>query len=411
MTNASQAASRAAMNMPLAPELFSGLLAIAVDAVIATDDEQRIIFFNEGAERIFGWTAAEVGGQSLGVLLPTRFRAGHADLVHGFGKAHGHARVMGERHQISGVRKCGEEFPAEAAIQQFTVDGRAVYAAVLRDITDRAAAEAERERLLADAESSRRSADEANRAKGAFLAVMSHELRTPLNAIGGYAELIELGLRGPVTEQQIKDLQRIRESQKHLLGLISQVLNHSRLEAGHIRYELADVPAAEALAAAEGLIVPQARSRGLTYVFEKCEPGVRARADQGKLQQILLNLLTNAIKFTAPGGSIRVAATAREGAVAFSVSDSGVGIPANMLAALFEPFVQLRTEYSPANDGVGLGLAISRDLARGMGGDLTAESAPGIGSTFTLRLPSAEGLQGPPPQGRRAHPTKRRGRR
>src|SRR3954468_15799674 len=134
MKDAAQAADRAAMSHTLPPELFSGLLAIAADAVIAVDDEQRIIFFNEGAERIFGWTAAEVGGQYLEVLLPLRYRASHRGHVHGFGAAHGRARLMGERQQISGLRKTGDEFPAEAAIERIELAGRNIYAAVVGDL-------------------------------------------------------------------------------------------------------------------------------------------------------------------------------------------------------------------------------------------------------------------------------------
>jgi PAS domain S-box-containing protein len=260
-----------------------------------------------------------------------------------------------------------------------------------RDIGARKAAEAERERLLADAEAARAEAEAANRAKGEFLAVMSHELRTPLNAIGGYAELMELGLRGPVTDQQRADLARIRQSQRHLLGLINQVLSYTRVDAGAVRYELTDVAVAEALASAEALVLPQVRARGLAYVLGACPAGLAARADRDKLQQVLLNLLSNAIKFTEPGGELRVACAARGAGVAISVADTGIGIAADKLSSVFEPFVQADQRLTRPHEGVGLGLAISRDLARGMGGDLTAESTPGEGSTFTLVLPAAPG--------------------
>jgi PAS domain S-box-containing protein len=241
----------------------------------------------------------------------------------------------------------------------------------------------------AAAERAQEAAEAASRAKGEFLAVMSHELRTPLNAIGGYAELIELGIRGPVTDAQRADLARIQQSQRHLLGLINQVLNYTRVDAGAVRYDVADVPVADALGAAEALVLPQARARGLTLVLGDCQPGLVARADREKLQQVLLNLLSNAVKFTEPGGAVRVTCAERDGCVAISVADTGVGIAADKLSSIFEPFVQVDQRLTRPHEGVGLGLAISRELARGMGGDLTTESTPGVGSTFILTLPRA----------------------
>ena len=235
----------------------------------------------------------------------------------------------------------------------------------------------------------RKQAEDASRAKGDFLAVMSHELRTPLNAIGGYAELMELGLRGPITEAQRSDLGRIQQSQKHLLGLINQVLNYTRVETGNVSYDMTDVPVATALVAAEALVVPQVRAKGLKYILGECDPGLTVRADREKLQQILLNLLTNAIKFTASGGEIAVGCTVRGNEIAIHVSDTGVGIPSDKLVTIFDPFVQVDSRLIRAQEGVGLGLAISRDLARGMGGELTVESIEGKGSTFTLTLARA----------------------
>jgi PAS domain S-box-containing protein len=262
------------------------------------------------------------------------------------------------------------------------------------DVTEHVLARREIERLLVESEMARRDAEQArgeaeraSRAKGEFLAVMSHELRTPLNAIGGYAELMEMGLRGPITPEQRVDLGRIQASQRHLLGLINQVLNYTRIETGTVQYDLSAIPVGEALAAAEALVIPQVRARGLTYLLGACDPALRVHADAEKLQQILLNLLTNAIKFTDAGGVVRVECVVGERTVSIGVTDTGVGIAADKLASVFEPFVQVDQRLTRANEGVGLGLAISRDLARGMGGDLSAESMPGSGSTFTLTLP------------------------
>ncbi|MDF1504773.1 ATP-binding protein [Roseisolibacter sp. H3M3-2] len=259
--------------------------------------------------------------------------------------------------------------------------------AFLLALGQQAALAVERARLFEAERAARAEAEAANQAKSQFLAVMSHELRTPLNAIGGYAELLELGIRGPVTEAQREDLLRIQASQRHLLGLINEVLNYARLETGAVRYELARLHVAELLAAAEGLVAPQARARGLTLRVDPGARGLAVRADAEKVRQVLANLLSNAVKFTDRGGAVELSAAARDGRVAIVVRDTGIGIPADKLDAIFEPFVQVRSDLTRPHEGAGLGLAISRDLARGMGGELTVESAPGAGSTFVLVLP------------------------
>jgi signal transduction histidine kinase len=248
---------------------------------------------------------------------------------------------------------------------------------------------AERAAAEAALRAARQQAEDASRAKGDFLAVMSHELRTPLNAIGGYAELMELGLRGPITDAQRSDLGRIQQSQKHLLGLINQVLNYTRVETGNVSYDMVDVPVATALVAAEALVVPQVRAKGLEYTLGACDPAFTVRADREKLQQILLNLLTNAIKFTPRGGEIAVGCVEQGDVFRIHVSDTGVGIPSDKLTTIFDPFVQVDSRLIRAQEGIGLGLAISRDLARGMGGELAVESTEGKGSTFTLTLSKA----------------------
>jgi PAS domain S-box-containing protein len=236
---------------------------------------------------------------------------------------------------------------------------------------------------------SRADAQAANRVKSEFLTTMSHELRTPLNAIAGYAELLTLGLRGPITPQQAEDLARIQHNQRHLLSLINDILNFARLEAGHLDFEVREVPVADLLSGLGPLVEPLVRARSLEYSCTLEGVPVIARADPDKVQQILINLLSNAIKFTQPGGRIGIDYDASPEGVMIHVRDTGRGVSADKLESMFEPFVQLDRRLTSSHEGTGLGLAISRDLARGMGGELSASSTPGAGSCFTLTLPRA----------------------
>jgi signal transduction histidine kinase len=285
------------------------------------------------------------------------------------------------------------------AITFVTADDSPVFGAadllLAEDLASRCASAVDNARLYgvaltarAEAEASRTAVQAANQAKSDFLAVMSHELRTPLNAIGGYAELLELGVRGPMTEAQVEDLQRIQRAQRHLTGLIEQVLNYARLEAGRTRCELTDVNLDQALLTAEVLVAQQVSDKELS-----CEcargAGMTVRVDRAWLHQILVNLLANAVKFTSDGGRIDVRYEGHADRVELRVRDSGIGIPADKLEAIFEPFVQAgrRLNDPRPHEGMGLGLAISRDLARRMAGDLRVESVEGQGSTFSLTLP------------------------
>ena len=284
---------------------------------------------------------------------------------------------------------------ASRAVAMVDDEGRPVrLVGTNRDVTAEWEAGVERDRLLsaerrarAESEDARREAETANRGKSEFLAVMSHELRTPLNAIGGYAELMEMGIRGPVTPAQREDLHRIQVSQRHLLGLINEVLNYAKVETGTVRYDLASVRVRDVLAAAEALVAPQTSAKGLRLTIGTCPPDLAVRADAEKLRQILVNLLSNALKFTERGGRIALECVASASRVEITVRDSGIGIPTEQLERIFEPFVQVRADLTRTAEGTGLGLAISRDLARGMGGELVVSSAMGQGSTFTLSLP------------------------
>jgi signal transduction histidine kinase len=249
---------------------------------------------------------------------------------------------------------------------------------------------------LAEAGEARLMAEHANNAKTQFLRAMSHELRTPLNAISGYTEILEMGIRGVVNPAQVKDLGRIKRAAAYLLRLINDVLTIARLE-GARPLHLISIAVNPVLAEVEGLCVLQAKANGLTLTVASCEHEIFATADAERFQQILLNLVTNAIKFTPKGGSINVTCDDGTGVVRVRVNDTGVGVRLLDVERVFEPFVQVdRHLTTETQQGVGLGLSISRELARAMSGDLTLESTEGVGSTFTLTLPISSDISAAP---------------
>lgn len=245
----------------------------------------------------------------------------------------------------------------------------------------------------AEVERARAEAVEANQAKSDFLAAMSHDLRTPLNAIGGYTQLIDLGVQGPVTEAQRDSASRIMRAQKHLLALIDDILQFAKAESGQIRMQLRPMPLPEVASALASLVSQQAAAKNVAFTVdlgqaaEGSHAPITAIADAERVLQVLVNLVTNAIKFTDSGGSVGVSGRRSGSWAEILVRDTGRGIAAEHLKRIFEPFFQI--SGSSARSGVGLGLATSRNLARRMGGDLVVESTPGAGSTFTLRLPAS----------------------
>jgi len=350
-------------------------------AIFLLDPGGYIATWNVGAERLKGYTADEIVGQHFSVFYPPEAIAvGHPK--HELESATKEGRYEEEGWRI---RKDGTAFWANVVITAVRDEtGELIgFAKVTRDLTERRNAEL---RAIADARRLAQ-AESANIAKSEFLTAMSHELRTPLNAIGGYTELLSLGLGGPITSEQNDYLERIRRSQQHLMHVISDLLNFSRIEAGQLTYDIATFPLRDVIATVVPLIEPQARAKGVTLNAAIDDQECVALADRGKVDQILLNLLSNAVKFTNTGGSVRISCKAENNFARISVTDTGVGIPSRKAEAIFEPFVQLGRSLSSAHEGTGLGLAISRDLARAMNGDLTVTSMVGAGSTFTLSLP------------------------
>ncbi|HEX6040492.1 sensor histidine kinase, partial [Longimicrobium sp.] len=259
-------------------------------------------------------------------------------------------------------------------------------------------ANAQMESALAQADAARHEAEAANRSKSEFLATMSHEIRTPINAIIGYTDLLTMELEGPLTPGQHAQLERVRFSSQHLTGLVDQLLDFARIEAGSLRIERRVAFAEDAVAAAVTVLGPEAARKGVALSAD-CGGGLRYHGDPQRVDQILLNLVSNAVKFTESGGRAVIRcgqsngtlpATQAEGAwVCLRVEDTGIGIAADQAERIFEPFVQVESGYTRRHGGAGLGLAISRRFARWMGGDLTVESTPGAGSSFTLWLPAA----------------------
>jgi PAS domain S-box-containing protein len=352
-------------------------------AIFALDSTGHVLSWNLGAERLKGYTADEIIGRHFSVFYPPAVQAsGHPEY-----ELREATRVGSIEDEGWRVRKDGSLFWANVVITALrSPDGGLVgFAKVTRDLTERRQAQhraIEDARRVAEVES-------ANRAKSEFLTSLSHELRTPLNAIGGYTELLALGVRGPVNEAQKHDLIRIRQSQQHLLMLVNDLLNYTRLEAGRIEYHLADVAVDDAFDGINAMMRPQAEVKGLTFEVQSCPAAAAVRADPAKLQQILLNLVSNAVKFTPTGGRVGMACTVSGDHVVMRVEDTGPGVPESEREAIFEPFVQLGRNYTSPHEGIGLGLAISRDLARAMSGDLTLLRTSDTGATFELTLPLA----------------------
>ena len=364
-------------------DLFRLLVEAVRDyAIFALDPNGHILTWNPGAERFKGYRPHEIIGKHFSVFYPQdAIDRGHPQYELEVAQRDGRFEEEGWR-----LRKDGTRFWANVVITALRDrTGQLIgYGKVTRDLTERMHAQKraiEDARRLAEAEA-------ANRAKAEFLAAMSHELRTPLNAIAGYVELLESGLRGPINDTQAEDLRRIKRSGQHLLSIINDLLNFSRIEAGTVNYDITTFPIAQALEEVRVMTEPLAEAKDIRIHWPAADD-VYVTADLAKVEQILVNLIGNATKFTPSGGRIEISADMVGGDAFIVVSDTGIGIPDDQLEKIFEPFVQVGRTLTSTHEGAGLGLAISRDLARAMAGDLTAESPAGGGARFRLRLPGS----------------------
>jgi signal transduction histidine kinase len=355
--------------------MADGIVIVGVDGVIR--------FTNPAAEKLFGRSIAELQGTEFG--FPT---------------------VAGETTEVDVIRPGGEMVNVELRIVETDWEGETACLTSLRDVTDRRRAE-ERAAQLDHERLARAEAEAANQAKSEFLAVMSHELRTPLNAVIGYSELLDLGIAGPLTADQRQQVTRIRASGKHLLSLVNEVLDLAKVEAGRLSLHVSVARAGATADAALSLVQPVAEARGISLTAQSFgNADAMYEGDEDRVRQILVNLLNNAVKFTEPGGQVvlECGTTSRPDAEArviagpwiyLRVTDTGIGIPADQIATIFDPFVQVESGHTRPNDGSGLGLTISRRLARLMKGDLTVRSEIGKGSVFTVLLPEASAVAPP----------------
>ncbi|HYD95549.1 MAG TPA: response regulator [Noviherbaspirillum sp.] len=360
---------------------LNGILAIADDAIISVDSMQRIILFNQGAERVFGWKAEEVLGKELTKLLPPRYHAGHDKHIEEFDRSGKTSRKMAERRAIFAMRKDGSEFPAEASISKLEVDGTTIHTVILRDISVRKAYERELEIAKERAES-------AMQAKSMFLANMSHEIRTPLNAVIGMTSLL---LNTRVDDEQRDYAQTIRASSEVLLTIINDILDYSKIEVGKLDIERQPFDLRRCIEESLDLLSSNAGEKNinLAYFIDDSVPAALV-GDVTRLRQILVNLLSNSIKFTHRG-EVVVSVSAehideQHYEVQFSVKDTGIGIPEDRQAELFQVFTQVDASTTRKYGGTGLGLAISKRLAEVMGGRMWLESAVGEGSTFHFAI-------------------------
>lgn len=368
---------------------FIELLDSAPDAIFEFDADGRILFLNRMAVQLFGYAREELLGQTVDVLVPDSLRGEHKHHRTQY-FSHPVTRPMGAGLKLEARRKDGSHLPVEISLSPTRSESGVRVTAIVRDITERKQMEDQlrtvQEKYIQELELRNRDSEQANRLKSEFLSNMSHELRSPLHTVIGFSELLTEESPGPLTETQKKFLGHIHRDSRHLLGLINDLLDLSKIEAGRLdlqqeRFSI-DLVVEEVVSS----INPRAHSKSLEILVQS-SPSIEVFADGGRLKQILHNLLSNAVKFTPDGGRIEISAAVRESFAEISVIDSGVGIPDDQQQAIFDKFFQVQTSTKTGQEGTGLGLAITKRLVEQHGGKIWVRSEPGKGSCFTFTIP------------------------
>lgn len=367
---------------------FRAFTATAPNAIISTDSVGLVTSWNKAAESIFGWTKDEMKGKPLSSIMPERHRKPHDTAVQKIASNLESKIEINRIVELEAIRKDGSEFPVELAISSWWVDDEVFFGGIIRDITEKVEAAKRDAQYVADLQEARTEAILSNKTKSEFLANMSHELRTPLNAVIGFSEIMLSEVFGKLNDRHAEYTADILNSGKHLLNVINDVLDLSKIEAGHLELSKEDINLSDIMNSCHILIKERAHDKNLSIVFDFDED-VIFMGDEIRIKQIILNLLTNAVKFTNAGGRISVTARDETNHVYIVVNDTGIGMNNEGLMKALTKFSQVDSVLTREQEGTGLGLPIAKELIELHGGTLELESELGVGTTVTVILPKS----------------------